>query len=75
VGEKNKGVLHIALQARHGLADDGFFQYRSKPESFQAQSYAIDTASSSAEFCQQLRLETYYRPGPMMFAPSTSSRR
>jgi hypothetical protein len=63
----DRGVLHIALQARHALADDGFLQYRSKPESFQAQSYAIDTGEFAADHANTYGVETYYRPGPLMF--------
>lgn len=63
----NKGVLHIAVQARHALADDGELQYRSKPESFQAQSYAIDTGRFAAKSSDAFGFETYYRPGPLMF--------
>jgi len=65
--EKEKGVLHIAVQARHALADDGELQYRSKPESFQAQSYAIDSGKFAAEYANAYGVETYYRPGPLMF--------
>lgn len=62
-----KGVLHLAVEARHALADDGFLQYRSKPESFQAQSYAIDTGKFAAEYSNTYGVEAYYRPGPLMF--------
>jgi phosphate-selective porin OprO/OprP len=64
---KNKGVLHLAVQARHARADDGELQYRSKPESFQAQSYAIDTGKFAAEYANAYGFEVYYRPGPLMF--------
>lgn len=59
-------VLHFALQARHARADDGFLQYRSKPESFQAQSYAIDTGRFAAESADTYGFEIYYRPGPLL---------
>jgi phosphate-selective porin OprO and OprP len=62
----DRGVLHIALQARHALANDGFLQYRSKPESFQAQSYAIDTGRFAAESANTYGVETYYRPGSLI---------
>ena len=62
----NKGVLHIALQARHAKSDKGELQYRSKPESFQAQSYAIDTGKFAADSADAYGFETYYRPGPFM---------
>jgi phosphate-selective porin OprO/OprP len=63
----DKGVLHIAAQARHARADDGALHYRSKPESYQAQSYAIDTGSFAAEYANAYGFETYYRPGPLLF--------
>jgi phosphate-selective porin OprO/OprP len=59
-------VLHLAFQARHARADDGFLQYRSRPESFQAQSYAIDTGKFAAESADTYGVETYYRPGPLL---------
>jgi phosphate-selective porin OprO/OprP len=62
----DRGVLHIAAQARHARADDGALQYRSKPESYQAQSYAIDTGSFAAEYANAYGFETYYRPGPLL---------
>jgi phosphate-selective porin OprO/OprP len=64
---KQQGVFHIAFQARHALSDEGQLQYRSKPESFQAQSYAIDTGSFAAESANAYGFETYYRPGPLLF--------
>jgi phosphate-selective porin OprO and OprP len=63
----DKGVLHLALQYRHGKSDDGFLQYRSKPESFEAQTFAIDTGMFAADHSDMYGVETYYRPGPMMF--------
>jgi phosphate-selective porin OprO and OprP len=61
------GVLHMAFEVRHALANDGSLQYRSKPESFQAQSYAIDTGKFAADRADTYGVETYYRPGPLMF--------
>jgi phosphate-selective porin OprO/OprP len=66
LADPEKGVLHLALQARYGEANDGSLQYRSKPESFQAQDYAIDTGKFAAEYSNTLGVETYYRPGPLM---------
>lgn len=63
----DRGVLHIAAQFRHARADDGKLQYRSKPESFQAQDYAIDTGAFAAEYANAFGVETYYRPGPLLF--------
>jgi phosphate-selective porin OprO/OprP len=63
----NKAVVHIAAEARYALANDGFLRYRSRPESFQAQTFAIDTESFAAENATTVGLEFYYRPGPLMF--------
>jgi phosphate-selective porin OprO/OprP len=65
--DTEKGVLHLALEARYGEANNGSLQYRSKPESFQAQDYAIDTGKFAAEYSNMLGIEAYYRPGPLMF--------
>jgi phosphate-selective porin OprO and OprP len=64
---KNRGVLHIALQARYAESNAGELQYRAKPESYQAQAYAIDTGRFAAESANAFGFETYYRPGPLMF--------
>ncbi len=60
-------MLHVALEARYGEADDGQFRFRSKPESFPAQTYAIDTGLFDAHHSNAYGVETYYRPGPLMF--------
>jgi phosphate-selective porin OprO/OprP len=62
----DKGVLHLALEARYGEANDGQLQYRSKPESFEAQTYAIDTGKFPAHHSNTLGVEAYYMPGPLM---------
>ena len=62
----DRGVLHVAFGVRRAQSDDGFLQYRSKPESFQAQSYAIDTGKFAANHADTYEIETYYRPGPTM---------
>ncbi len=36
-------LLHLGLGYRWAKSNDGFFQFKSKPESFPAQSFAIDT--------------------------------
>jgi len=60
-------LLHLSLGYRYGKADDGFLQYRSKPESSPAQSYAIDTGKFAAQHSDIYSVEAYYRPGPLMF--------
>ena len=69
----DKGVLHIALQARHALSTDGELHYRSKPESDQSQAYAIDTGKFAADSANAYGFETYYRPGRSWSARSISS--
>lgn len=64
---EDKPLLHLALQWRYSEADDGALRYRSKPESFSAQSYAIDTGSFPAHHSNMVGVETYYRPGPWVF--------
>lgn len=63
----DRGLLHLAAEFRSGASDDGFLRYRSKPESFLAQSYAIDTGQFAAEHSYTYGIEAYYRPGPLMF--------
>ena len=62
-----KPLLHLALEARWANANDGQLQYRSRPESFQAQSYAIDTGKFPADHANAIGIEAYYQPGPLMF--------
>jgi len=61
-----KGLLHLALQYRRGKSNDGFLQYRSKPESFEAQQYAIDTGKFAADYSDTYGLEAYWRPGSLL---------
>jgi phosphate-selective porin OprO/OprP len=61
----DRGVLHIAFETRHVLANDGNLQYRSKPESFQAQSYAIDTGKFAADYADTYGAELYYQPNSL----------
>jgi phosphate-selective porin OprO/OprP len=61
----DKPLLHLALQGRFAQANDGQLQYRSKPESFLAQSYAIDTGKFPASHANAIGVEAYYRPGPL----------
>lgn len=63
----DKALLHLAVEARYGQANNGQLQYRSKPEAYQAQSYVIDTGKFAASHSNMLGVETYYQPGPLMF--------
>jgi phosphate-selective porin OprO/OprP len=62
-----KPLLHLALEGRWAQANNGQLQYRSKPESYQAQSYAIDTGKFPADHANALGVEAYYQPGALMF--------
>jgi phosphate-selective porin OprO and OprP len=63
----DKPLLHLAVEARFAEANNGQLQYRSRPEVFSAQSYAIDTGKFSADHANAVGVEAYYRPGPLMF--------
>jgi phosphate-selective porin OprO/OprP len=63
----NGQLLHLTLQARYGASKSGNFQFKSKPESFAAQSQAVDTGKFPASSSATLGVEAYYRPGPLMF--------
>ncbi len=66
-GQESPRLLHLALEYRYGESDDGTLRYRSKPESFPAQSYAIDSGIFAAHHSNMYGVETYYRDGPRMF--------
>ncbi len=59
-------LLHLVAQGRFAASDDGFLQYRSKPEASLAQSYAIDTGRFPADSSATLGLEAYYRRGSLI---------
>jgi len=63
----DKPLLHLAVEGRFAEANNGQLQYRSRPEVFQAQTYAIDTGKFPANHANALGLEAYYRPGSLMF--------
>jgi phosphate-selective porin OprO/OprP len=63
----DKPLVHLALEGRWAEANNGQLQYRSKPESYLAQSYAIDTGKFPASHANSLGIEAYYRPGSLMF--------
>ncbi|MFL5813588.1 MAG: OprO/OprP family phosphate-selective porin [Bdellovibrionia bacterium] len=64
---ESKTVLHAALEYRHGTSLNGTLQFRSKPESYLAQSYFIDTGKIPSTGNNIVGFELYYRPGPLMF--------
>ncbi len=65
-GKESPRLLHLALEYRYGESDDGTFRFRSKPESFPAQSYAVDTGIFAAHNSNMYGVETYYRDGAWM---------
>lgn len=60
-------VLHLCAEYRYGTDLHGTLQYRSKPESYPAQSYAVDTGKFAAKSSDTAGLELYYRPKPSGF--------
>jgi phosphate-selective porin OprO/OprP len=60
-------VLHLASEFRWADSNNGFLRYRSKPESFPAQSYAVDTGKFAADSSTMAGFEAYWRPGSLMF--------
>jgi phosphate-selective porin OprO/OprP len=64
---KDKPVIHVAFAARFADSNDGFLRYRSKPESFPAQEYVVDTGKFAADHSETFGAEVYYRPGPLTF--------
>jgi len=65
--KNDSSVLHLAVEGRYGTSKSGSLQYRSKPESFPAQDYAVDTGKFKASSSMMGGLEAYYRPGSLMF--------
>jgi phosphate-selective porin OprO/OprP len=59
-------LLHVGGAYRFAIANDGALQFRSKPESFLAQTNVIDTGTIKAENVHTVGFELYYRPGPFM---------
>jgi phosphate-selective porin OprO/OprP len=64
---ESQSVLHLGVEGRYATAKDGSLQFKSKPESYAAQSFAIDTGRFSASHNSMLGFEAYYRPGALMF--------
>jgi phosphate-selective porin OprO and OprP len=60
-------LLHVAFETRYGHPKDGVLRYRSRPESYLAQTYALDTGEFAAKTATTYGIETYFRPGPLMF--------
>lgn len=65
VNDQGKRVLHLAVEGRYGAAKNGNLQFRSKPESFPAQSYAVDSGKFAAESATTVGLEAYFQPGQL----------
>lgn len=63
----NSELLHVGAGYRWAKANDGFFQFSSKPESFPAESKAIDTGSFPGDDSNLVVPEIYYRRGSWVF--------
>jgi phosphate-selective porin OprO/OprP len=59
-------LLHLGLGYRWAKSNDGFFVFKSKPESFPAQSSAIDTGRFAADHSNLFAPEVYYRRGSLV---------
>jgi phosphate-selective porin OprO/OprP len=53
------------VEGRYATAKDGNLQFKSKPESFTAQSFAVDTGKFAADHNTMMGFEAYYRPGSL----------
>lgn len=62
--ESNK-LIHIAVNYRYGIPDNGKIRVRSRPES-NATPYFIDTDVFSADHSTHLGWEVYFNSGPLM---------
>lgn len=60
----SKPTLHLALEGRYGDDDNGTLEFRSKPESFVAQEYVVDTGAFAASGQITEGAEVYYQNGP-----------
>lgn len=66
MGQEDRPLLHLAVEYRYGASNNGYLQYRSRPESYLAQEYFLDTGKFPANHADTLGFEAYYRPGPFM---------
>ncbi len=64
-GQPEDRLLHLGLAFRYGTDNDGFLQYKSRPESFSAP-FVIDTGAFRADHSETIGLETYYQAGSLM---------
>jgi len=64
-GNAEAEILHFGLAYRYGTDDDGFLQYKSRPESFSGP-FVIDTGAIPADYSQTVGLETYYQRGSLL---------
>ncbi len=63
-GPDSNQVLHLATEVRYAGSEDGFLQFRSKPEAFLAQSFAVDTGKFEADRSTIFGVEAYYLRAP-----------
>lgn len=59
------GLLHLAIEGRFAGANNGQLQYKSKPESFLAQTNVVDTGKFDASTSTMGGIEAYYVNGPL----------
>lgn len=59
------GLLHLAIEGRFAGANNGQLQYKSKPESFLAQTNIVDTGKFDASTSTIGGVEAYYVNGPL----------
>src|SRR5262249_20777342 len=64
---RSSTVLHLAGAVRFADSNDGVLVYKSRPEAFPAQSFAVDTGKFPATSSTTFGFEAYYRPGALMF--------
>lgn len=65
VSEKEGTLLHVGVNGRYGIVDDGMLRLRSRPEAFLAP-YFIDTEPFAVHHTTMGSIETYYRSGPLL---------
>lgn len=59
-------LLHVGMSYRVAKSNNGFFRFKSKPESFAAQVNAIDTGDIAGDWSNLFEPEMYYRNGPFL---------
>ena len=63
--EQTGKLLHLGINGRYGIVDDGMLRLRSRPELFLSP-YFIDTGSFVAHHTTMGSVDAYYRMGPLL---------